>query len=160
MTPGSAIGELEDGEMPVDQPEGSDVTSEISDVTSRIRADVEDLKDHLKSSVESSATSKRPLAQENIALKENRKVLPPPAQAELKWMVNFKRLQLVKARRDFKWTLIDVDLGFWVIHQRRQLREYTGNKRRRIDLLNSIDFNWGADNPLNKKNHGTNLRFD
>ena len=159
MTQGSAIGELGDGEMlsSVDRPKGSDVTSESSDVTSRIRADIENLKDHLMSSVESSAASKRSLAQENVALQEKLKVLPPPAQAELKWMVNFKRLQRFKARRDYNWATIDIDLGFWVIHQRRQLREYTGNKRRRIDLLNSIDFNWGAENPLNKKNHGTNL---
>ena len=156
MTQGSAIGELGDGEMlsSVDRPKGSDVTSESSDVTSRIRADIENLKDHLMSSVESSAASKRSLAQENVALQEKLKVLPPQAQAELKWMVNFKRLQRFKARRDYNWATIDIDLGFWVIHQRRQLREYTGNKRRRIDLLNSIDFNWGDENPLNKKHHG------
>ena len=169
MTRGTAIGVPSDGGIisSIAQPEGSDVTS-------RLHAEVEGLKAQLKSSTESFATSRRQLAQENVALQTKLGLLTPKGQDELDWMDKLMRLQRFKTTLgdngaipdsdqgywvSNKGAILDADLGFWVIHQRQQLREYEGNKRKRIDLLNSINFHWGDDHPLNKK-HGKKLRSD
>ena len=132
-----------------------------SDATSRFRAEVEDPKAEMKSSAEIVATSKRPLKQESVFLQEKLKLLPPPGQEESEWMVNFKYLEHFKSGRDNNWAILETGLSCWVVHQRQQLHDKEGkNKRRRIDLLNSIDFNWGDGHPFSKQNHGTNLRSD
>ena len=86
---GSAIGELGDGEMlsSMDRPEGSDATS-------RLRAEVEDLKAQLESSAESFVNSRLQLAQDNLALQTKLELqTPDDVQEELEWMGKLKRLQ-------------------------------------------------------------------
>jgi hypothetical protein len=163
MAPANAMGELSDGGLlsSMDRPEGSDVTS-------RLRAEIEGLKAQLKSSAESFVTSRRQLTKENVVLQTKLELLTPQIQEELEWREKCMRLHhfgdngAIPDTDQGYWVrnngaILDTDLGCWIIHQRRQLREYEGNKRKRIDLLNSIDFNWGDDHPFSKK-HGKKLR--
>ena len=118
------------------------MTGEVSDVRARLDAEVEDLKAQLRSSAENFENSRRQLAHENVALQENLK--ESAVREELEWTANFNRLQRFKANtRDHKGVMHDAGLVDWVIRQRQQLRAYEGSKRRKIDLLNSIHFQWG-----------------
>lgn len=68
------------------------------------------------------------------------------------WMENFEKLRRYHAfhghcgvkKRD------DPVLFHFVVNQKTLLREFSGNKRERIDLLNSINFPWGARHPMSR----------
>ena len=149
MNQESEIGEHGDGGMlsSVDRPESYDVRA-------RLDVEAEDLKAQLRPSAESFATSRLPLEQETVAPQVQLELLTPEEQEKMEWMAKFMRVKRFKARRDYLWAMVDTDLGFWVVNQRQQLREYEGSNKRRIDLLNSIDFKWGDGHPLNKKPTG------
>lgn len=76
----------------------------------------------------------------------------PAKRKSTPWMENFEKLRRYHAlhghcgvkKRD------DPVLFHFVVNQKTLLREFSGNKRERIDLLNSIDFPWGARHPMSR----------
>lgn len=77
---------------------------------------------------------------------------PGPKQAE--WMKQFRKLKKFHAKWGnckVPWTYHDSALQLWARSQRRTIRDFTGYRKKRADLLNSLDFDWGDDHPFNLK---------
>jgi hypothetical protein len=77
---------------------------------------------------------------------------PGPKQAE--WMKQFRKLKKFHAKWGnckVPWTYHDSALQLWTRSQRRTIRDFSGYRKERAELLNTLGFDWGDEHPFNLK---------